>query len=69
MVLGIILFLAGVHRATNGLFQGGSSGASSLVYLGFFWMGIGGMLVNAGLIGAAMGADPRNLTSSHHLLS
>jgi hypothetical protein len=57
-VLGVILLIVGVSQSVDN-FYGGGSGAGWLMLFGYLLLAIGGLLVQAGLIGAAVGADPR----------
>jgi hypothetical protein len=61
LILGAVLWIVGVAEATT-WHWGAASGATALVIIGVILSVIGGMLTNAGLIGAVIGADVRGLS-------
>ena len=57
--LGVIFLAVDAKGQVNALFTTSQPSVAVFV-LGYLCTGVGGLLVNAGLIGAAVGADPRS---------
>jgi hypothetical protein len=59
LIGGFVLLIIAVTRTGGVLLNGGGGGIALLYLLGLLCSGVGGLLLNAGLIGAAVGADPQ----------
>jgi hypothetical protein len=62
LVVGVIVAVAAGAR-TFDIYSGASAGAAVVSALGIIVAAVGGMLLNAGLIGAAVGIDPQSLAN------